>query len=179
MREGPTSSPKASRTQSNRGDENNPGSSQSLGTSPLPLRFSTDLNLPTTPQTSKDFNNQVSPLAYPSSEMSSIRNRSTQLGSTPRSQRADLRVTGLFDRMPRSDDEHVMSDSLRSDPADVKTVIWGTSINVQESMQMFRHFLQSFTMAHKLRSESEQGLDLSMEDMQPFYPKLLEQVRFN
>ncbi|KAJ3414832.1 hypothetical protein HDV05_005989 [Chytridiales sp. JEL 0842] len=75
---------------------------------------------------------------------------------------------------------------MMSDPAAIRTVIWGTTVNIQEVMTSFREFLQTFTMAGKyeaMRREAEENNvmyefpELTEADRAPFYPALLHQVK--
>jgi hypothetical protein len=85
-----------------------------------------------------------------------------------------------------------------ADPADVRTVIWGTTVNLQDVMRVFREFLMRFTIADKKRglyrearekweAENENAEnpelmpdlsepEIEPEDNDPFYPKLLNLV---
>ncbi|KAI9105641.1 MCM2/3/5 family-domain-containing protein [Phlyctochytrium arcticum] len=65
-----------------------------------------------------------------------------------------------------------------SDPAAVMTVIWGTTVNIAESMQMFRDFISNFTQGHH-RTDLEEGDEILLtdEESRPFYPTLLAQLR--
>ncbi|KAJ3300708.1 hypothetical protein HK104_007609 [Borealophlyctis nickersoniae] len=79
-------------------------------------------------------------------------------------------------RMPSSSNE-------TSDPADVNRVIWGTTVNILESIHMFKQFLRHYTPAHKRRArmEAENWLDDGddneyMAADEPFYPLVLREL---
>ncbi|KAI8915519.1 MCM2/3/5 family-domain-containing protein [Powellomyces hirtus] len=62
-----------------------------------------------------------------------------------------------------------------SDPAAIGRVIWGTTINMAESMQMFSDFLQNFTHSEAVAAEDNEGR--INEGPRPFYPTLLRQLK--
>ncbi|KAJ3204151.1 hypothetical protein HDU67_009745, partial [Dinochytrium kinnereticum] len=72
------------------------------------------------------------------------------------------------------------------------TVIWGTTVNIQEAMSAFRNFLRGFTMEFKIERLREMDVDggeydfsaddlvvrervATERDREPFYPGVLEQ----
>jgi DNA replication licensing factor MCM4 len=61
---------------------------------------------------------------------------------------------------------------------EIKTVIWGTNVNIQESMDMFRDFIHNFTMAMRLSADSADPRMVRPVDHEPFYRNLLLQVLF-
>ena len=70
-----------------------------------------------------------------------------------------------------------------SDPTAVQRVIWGTNVDVSEAISMFKEFISSFTMAHKIRYVDEnsekmedQELEISPSDYLPFYDHYLSEV---
>ncbi|KAI8343423.1 MCM2/3/5 family-domain-containing protein [Chlamydoabsidia padenii] len=65
-------------------------------------------------------------------------------------------------------------DTQESDPSLSVRLIWGTTINIHESMTSFRNFLNNFTLAHRKRKLGETVND---EDRRPFYPLLLTHMR--
>ncbi|KAI9145364.1 MCM2/3/5 family-domain-containing protein [Paraphysoderma sedebokerense] len=72
----------------------------------------------------------------------------------------------------------------QNDPARAERVIWGTTVNIQESMKMFSDFLESFTMADKKRAAWESSglavdddMMLDDEDHEKFYLDLLRKLR--
>ena len=68
-------------------------------------------------------------------------------------------------------------------------VIWGTNIVISEAMSSFRSFLDSFTAAHRkmweARQKQEEGMhdeefampSITAMDVEPLYPRLLQQIR--
>ena len=77
------------------------------------------------------------------------------------------------------------TSNLETDPAVVKTVIWGTTVNIAEVMATFKDFLHHFTIAHKLNARGQSdpdgmNVDLDLNDIngmdEPFYPKHLAEV---
>ncbi|TPX51817.1 hypothetical protein SeMB42_g00520 [Synchytrium endobioticum] len=63
-----------------------------------------------------------------------------------------------------------------TDPTALKSFVWGTTVNIQDSMMMFRKFLEDFTMAERLRAQDPDAL-ISDTDYVPFYPRLLQQLK--
>ncbi|KAJ3011977.1 hypothetical protein HKX48_006546 [Thoreauomyces humboldtii] len=106
------------------------------------------------------------------------------VAGTPRHRRGDVSGNRFFDRMretPASDPARNLefqtempsvADLMNpsSDPAAVRTVIWGTTINIAESMRLFREFLGGFV--HETAN---------MDDMdagpRPFYPSYLKNLK--
>ncbi|KAJ1557471.1 hypothetical protein HK096_007105, partial [Nowakowskiella sp. JEL0078] len=99
--------------------------------------------------------------------------------STPTRRRGDVTSGRQFIRRTvgqhgQVDGEAPSSTSgLQSDPGEVKKVIWGTTIVIEGTVDMFRNFLLSYCPAHK----APIGAILSQGDREPFYPKLLNQLR--
>lgn len=60
-------------------------------------------------------------------------------------------------------------------------VIWGTNIIISEAISSFRAFLSSFTLAQRKRFEASGPNaplpELTAVDLEPFYPRLLAQIR--
>ncbi|KAJ3092183.1 hypothetical protein HK102_010002 [Quaeritorhiza haematococci] len=191
--------------------------------SDLPLRFSSDLPLPSTPAGSGGMDDLRSPLMYPSStpranrqsgadERTPRTDRSGRVRRTPRSDIRDgdfVRRLNLHRRQQQQggqlmnrmmmDGDAMMSEpsSFRSfasagsaaggaggimmvnptsDPGYVQKFIWGTTIDIQESMYLFRDFLLHFTRAAKLE---HLGLPTGLKDDEdePFYPHLMRQMK--
>ncbi|ORX45319.1 MCM-domain-containing protein [Hesseltinella vesiculosa] len=65
-------------------------------------------------------------------------------------------------------------DTQESDPSLAQRLIWGTTINIQESMASFRNFLNNFTIADRKRKLNEPITD---DDRHPFYPQLMAHIR--
>ena len=61
-----------------------------------------------------------------------------------------------------------------TDPGQTTRFIWGTTVNIQNSIAMFRDFILNFTLAHLL-SDMDQLLGIG--DDEPFYHRLLTQLR--
>ncbi|KAI9005605.1 MCM2/3/5 family-domain-containing protein [Hyaloraphidium curvatum] len=66
-----------------------------------------------------------------------------------------------------------------TEPAGPTKTIWGTTVNIQESMKMFSNFLLNFTMANRMRMDQPDIDDLLIDDKdrEPYYPKLLRQIQ--
>ncbi|KAJ3172971.1 hypothetical protein HDU88_004430 [Geranomyces variabilis] len=123
---------------------------------------------------------------FPGAHSSSALPRSSQ--STPRHRRGDVSGNRLFERFrnhPSSQADGPLRRNLMeelgnlssaadpsSDPSAIRTVIWGTTINIAESMQMFRDFLLNFTHADDVNVAEEEG-------PRPFYPALLRQLKLS
>eukprot|EP00842_Homolaphlyctis_polyrhiza_P003307 jgi/Hompol1/3978/HPOL_006863-RA len=121
--------------------------------------------------------------------------------STPRrTTRGDINPSGALERylvrdpvvqgasQARSADLAAMSDDIplplpsdaaignnAADPAEVRKFIWGTTVNIEASMATFRDFILNFTLKHKLDALNEPST--SIDDSQPFYDRLLRQLR--
>jgi DNA replication licensing factor MCM4 len=69
---------------------------------------------------------------------------------------------------------------LTSDPTAVKRVIWGTNVDVQESMNMFKDFIGGFTKAHLVQYLQETGKEedamMVGSDSTLFYDHYLAEV---
>ncbi|KAI8817905.1 MCM2/3/5 family-domain-containing protein [Fimicolochytrium jonesii] len=63
-------------------------------------------------------------------------------------------------------------DVAQSDPAAVTTVIWGTTVNMAQAMNMFRNFILNFC-----RNDANAGTDDMETDSVPFYPRLLQNLK--
>ncbi|KAJ1653448.1 MCM DNA helicase complex subunit [Dispira simplex] len=74
--------------------------------------------------------------------------------------------------MPSTADTPAATD----DPSATVRVIWGTTVDIQESMGLFRDFLLEFRLKYKLgREEGERALEPEFHD--PYYPRVLQQMR--
>jgi hypothetical protein len=78
-----------------------------------------------------------------------------------------------------------MGSNLNSDPAAIRSVIWGTTVIISQVMATFRDFLMTFTLESKyefLRRQAQESElmyevpEITEEDRAPFYPVLLHQV---
>ncbi|KAI8059175.1 MCM2/3/5 family-domain-containing protein [Gongronella butleri] len=126
----------------------------------------------------EDLLNATSPLAYPSTPM----RFGSSTGATPRT---------TYVRTPRlgttlANEQSIISpaaarhlssamDTQESDPSLAQRLIWGTTINIQESMASFRNFLNNFCVVDRKRKFNE--TDIADEDTRPFYPQLLAHIR--
>ncbi|RKP40286.1 MCM2/3/5 family-domain-containing protein [Dimargaris cristalligena] len=62
------------------------------------------------------------------------------------------------------------------DPSATVRVIWGTTVDIQESMSLFRDFLLEFKLKYKLTDrDSHRSLEPEYQD--PYYPRILQQMR--
>ena len=76
-----------------------------------------------------------------------------------------------------NDGDNLMSDGA-ADPGQLKTFVWGTNVDPNESINKFRDFLVNFTIGHRKALEAGEYFDpavLSDEDRRPYYPRILEQ----
>ncbi|KAI8971815.1 MCM2/3/5 family-domain-containing protein [Mycotypha africana] len=122
-------------------------------------------------------NGVSSPLAYPSTP-----SRTTNLGTygsprTPRTNTTYVR-TPFAPQTPSNNNRYAssmgtMGDTQETDPSTLERVIWGTTIQVEETQKLFRHFLETFTLAHRKRQNDEV---ITEEDRKPFYPILLNHI---
>lgn len=138
-------------------------------------------------------------MVYPStaglrSDFNSVLDRTAV--STPRnSQRNDIAAShNLRQFLVRQNDaprsmDRLESDNLNpgtdavmseADPAAIKMFVWGTKVDPNESMVMFRDFLMNFTIATRLEWElltngRKCSQEISDEDRRPYYPKILLQ----
>ncbi|KAJ3113694.1 hypothetical protein HDU96_003059 [Phlyctochytrium bullatum] len=126
----------------------------------------------------------------------SHRNRTFDMGGAqpPRQQGRPVGV----DRMEMDEDPNTPQPAPEDVPegdaagSHARTVIWGTTVNIQEAMTAFRHFLMNFTLEFKimkLRELDPEEFDFSPEewvlrdkpvteqDRRPFYPYLLQQMK--
>ncbi|KAI8918917.1 MCM2/3/5 family-domain-containing protein [Entophlyctis helioformis] len=62
------------------------------------------------------------------------------------------------------------------DPAETQKLIWGTTINIEKSMGMFRDFILNFTKAQWLAA-TRSDVPVMDADRLPFYPQLLDDLR--
>jgi DNA replication licensing factor MCM4 len=126
-----------------------------------------------------------SALAYPSSNL-----------GTPRShhRRGDVLGSRAVDNLLQSQGSELgiqssVGNALTSDPTAVKKVIWGTNVDVLESMTMFKDFIAHFTQAQRKKytreclGESNEEEEAEMEtitdkDELPFYDYYLSEVCF-
>lgn len=130
--------------------------------------------------------NQSSPLFYPSSSVKSNRSRaqpaessqSLRLPSSPVRQTSSG-PRGSLDPMAISSDLLIPGSQLTTDQNDPKTVIWGTNVNIQEAMDMFKDFIQNFTLSIKIELSNEENDDdqeILDSDREPFYRQLMQYV---
>ncbi|TPX31666.1 hypothetical protein SmJEL517_g05081 [Synchytrium microbalum] len=63
-----------------------------------------------------------------------------------------------------------------ADPANVKSFVWGTTVNIQDSMVIFRAFIENFKMETRLMAEDPNAIIMDT-DREPFYPRLLAQLK--
>ncbi|RUS13090.1 hypothetical protein BC937DRAFT_86363 [Endogone sp. FLAS-F59071] len=97
---------------------------------------------------------------------------------TPRHRRGDIhssqpltnQVESGVGAAPQSSTPYEQND----DPAEITRVIWGTTINIQEVMTVFKQFIMGFKLQHRKRDTGEDITDI---DREPFYPKLLNQIK--
>ncbi|KAL1922773.1 uncharacterized protein VTP21DRAFT_9149 [Calcarisporiella thermophila] len=97
--------------------------------------------------------------------------------STPRSRRGDIHIP---EHLTRSLDQISLSGGATSvaeptsDASQTERVIWGTTVNLNDSLRAFKDFLINFKLADRKALEGEEIRDV---DREPFYPKLLNQIR--
>ena len=106
------------------------------------------------------------------------------LGNSSRRRRGDVLQSRALDSFLQSQSDlpletgRVASSHLTSDPTAVKRVIWGTNVDVAESMAMFKDFIANFTQALKIRATNPEA-PLSEADQLPFYDHYLSEVDFS
>ncbi|KAI0753308.1 MCM-domain-containing protein [Daedaleopsis nitida] len=117
------------------------------------------------------------PLAFPSSPASTVKpppkNRRGDIhpsfGFTPPSIRRNQRSTNLPNNDLRSDASHLslpassVNLSVPAVPSDdddsgVTKAIWGTGVNVQDTMMTFRDFLRGFKVKYRIHYDRDRGL---------------------
>nr|KAJ3421249.1 hypothetical protein HK105_004111 [Polyrhizophydium stewartii] len=64
-----------------------------------------------------------------------------------------------------------------TDPSEVRRLIWGTTVSIDDSMAMFRDFLLNFTAAHRIEHETGSVGTITDADRVPFYLRLLQKMR--
>lgn len=68
-----------------------------------------------------------------------------------------------------------------TDPNAPVRMIYGTTVNVAESVETFKRFIRTFTLADKFRAMTEEDptkrFDILPDHEEPLYPRLLAQVR--
>ncbi|KAH6570542.1 hypothetical protein BASA50_008269 [Batrachochytrium salamandrivorans] len=131
---------------------------------------------------------------------SSFASRSTS--NTPRSRRGDINSSGALDRFLANADLRVpapvsqaihspnsvvsrqplplantLTSEAMTDPVETRKLIWGTTVNIENSMAMFRDFILNFTTAHKL--EGVPNATITDADRLPFYDRLLRHLKTN
>lgn len=42
-----------------------------------------------------------------------------------------------------------------TDPGEIKTIIWGTNVNIQESMDLFKDFCLNFTLEQRILMDNQ------------------------
>ncbi|KNE72984.1 hypothetical protein AMAG_17202 [Allomyces macrogynus ATCC 38327] len=81
------------------------------------------------------------------------------------------------------------SMDIDNDPAAAQRFIWGTNINIQDSIRMFRDFLMHFAPVDVVRVQRAKELQLAVEDiveadmiltetdLQPYYPEHMRRMK--
>ncbi|CAO3644787.1 unnamed protein product [Cunninghamella blakesleeana] len=127
-----------------------------------------------------DLLNATSPLAYPTTPL-----QSNALGSTTTPRTTYVRTphlnTNIATPLPGIDTPNQLQqqrlssvlDTQETDPSLSVRLIWGTTVNIQESMTSFRNFLNNFTLSHRKRKLNE---PINDGDDRPFYPLLLAHI---
>jgi DNA replication licensing factor MCM4 len=79
-------------------------------------------------------------------------------------------------------------EPVAMDPASAQRFIWGTSINIQDSIHMFKDFLVNFAMIHRIKVLRAKELSIELDDLVdadltyteddlvPYYPEHLRKV---
>lgn len=76
----------------------------------------------------------------------------------------------------------ISEDGIGPSPGERVRVIWGTNIVISDAIAAFRSFITEFTPAHRKLSDAREhgeGVALpgtSAHDLEPLYPRLLQQV---
>jgi DNA replication licensing factor MCM4 len=74
---------------------------------------------------------------------------------TPRKRRGDLNPSNTLEQFLASENNSIKLD----DPANVDRIIWGTTVNIEDSIRMFRDFVLNYS-----------------ENDTPFYNEVLKNV---
>lgn len=63
------------------------------------------------------------------------------------------------------------------DPTQVVRVVWGTAVEINDVIRIFRDFLDNFKQKHRIVKENPNVQMLSQSEIRPFYPQLIDQAR--
>ncbi|KAF9011983.1 MCM2/3/5 family-domain-containing protein [Cyathus striatus] len=78
--------------------------------------------------------------------------------ATPRSRDTNLSSDGTILNLPTSSAPNLSNAVAPSDEPDEIRAIWGTTVNLAETMKMFRDFLTGFKVKYRIAHDREQGL---------------------
>lgn len=92
----------------------------------------------------------------------------------PSSPRSVLRNGGGVHNNYNTDLNLPQSDTMMStdDPGEIRTVIWGTNVNIQEAMDVFKDFILNFTFKMRIDMDNqtqEDQTDVLAADLGTFY----------
>ncbi|KAG0205467.1 hypothetical protein BGX28_002950, partial [Mortierella sp. GBA30] len=62
------------------------------------------------------------------------------------------------------------------DPSQVVKVVWGTAVEINEVIRMFKDFLVNYKQRHRIAKENPEVQSVTESENKPFYPQLLEQA---
>ncbi|KAK3818344.1 MAG: MCM2/3/5 family-domain-containing protein [Benniella sp.] len=62
------------------------------------------------------------------------------------------------------------------DPAQVVKVVWGTAVEIDEVIRIFRDFLDHFKQKHRIVKENPNVQTITESENRPFYPQLIDQM---
>jgi DNA replication licensing factor MCM4 len=62
------------------------------------------------------------------------------------------------------------------DPAQVVKVVWGTAVEIDEVIRIFRDFLDNFKQKHRIVKENPNVQTITESENRPFYPQLIDQA---
>ncbi|OCH88735.1 MCM-domain-containing protein [Obba rivulosa] len=129
-----------------------------------PMRYS---RMDSDPSSTRD----SEPLDFPSSPVKTPKNRRgdihSSLSITPSSAARRARRTKLNDdmnsdgthlSMPLSSAPHLSAPTVPSDEPDEIRAIWGTTVNLGETMKTFREFLRGFKTKYRVAYDRERGV---------------------
>ncbi|KAF9193172.1 hypothetical protein BGZ50_007712 [Haplosporangium sp. Z 11] len=102
---------------------------------------------------------------------------------TPRRQRGDVvsspQVRRHLDARSELHSELASSTpiptSQDNDPSQVVKVVWGTAVEINEVIRIFKHFLNKFKQMDRILKENPDA-NISESERMPFYPQLIDQA---
>ncbi|KAF9209931.1 hypothetical protein BGZ49_009857 [Haplosporangium sp. Z 27] len=62
------------------------------------------------------------------------------------------------------------------DPSQVVKVVWGTAVEIDEVIRIFKDFLDNFKQKHRIVKENPDVQSITESENKPFYPQLIDQM---